>query len=103
MKRALLAAVFASLLAMPAMAQVKLQLVEVITSPDRTEGLKGQVAAFEKENPGVTVDIVSLPWGQAFEKMLTMIQGGQIPDVAEMPERWSALYVGKNMLESLEP
>ena len=103
MKRALLAAVFASLLAMPAMAQVKLQLVEVITSPDRTEVLKGQVAAFEKENPGVTVDIVSLPWGQAFEKMLTMIQGGQIPDVAEMPERWSALYVGKNMLESLEP
>ena len=32
-----------------------------------------------------------------------MIQGGQIPDVVEMPERWSALYVGKNQLESLEP
>ena len=52
MKRALLAAVFASLLAVPAMAQVKLQLVEVITSPERTEVLKGQVAEFEKENPG---------------------------------------------------
>jgi multiple sugar transport system substrate-binding protein len=103
MKRILLAILLAAFAAAPAMAQVKLQLVEVITSPPRTELLKNQIAAFEKANPGVTVDVVSLPWGQAFEKMLTMVQGGQIPDVAEMPERWLALYAGRNQLESLEP
>jgi multiple sugar transport system substrate-binding protein len=103
MKRLLLAVLLAALAAAPAMAQVKLQLVEVITSPPRTDLLKTQIAAFEKANPGVTVDVVSLPWGQAFEKMLTMIQGGQVPDVAEMPERWLALYAGRNQLESLEP
>src|SRR6185295_4540902 len=96
-------ALLAGLVVGPAWADSKLQLVEVITSPQRTDLRKQQVTAFEQANPGVTVEIVSLPWGQAFEKMLTMIQGGQIPDVAEMPERWSALYVGKNMLESLEP
>ena len=81
----------------------KLQLVEVITSPERTEFLKTQIAAFEQANPGTTVDIVSLPWGQAFEKLLTMVQGGQRPDVVEMPERWLSLYANRGELESLEP
>ncbi len=86
-----------------ARADTKLQLVEVITSPERTEILKKQVTAFEAANPGTTVDIVSLPWGQAFEKLLTMVQGGNRPDVVEMPERWLSLYANHNELESLEP
>jgi multiple sugar transport system substrate-binding protein len=86
-----------------ARADTKLQLVEVITSPERTAVLKKIVAGFEQANPGITVNIVSLPWGQAFEKMLTMVQGGDVPDVAEMPERWLSLYANHRQLESLEP
>jgi multiple sugar transport system substrate-binding protein len=96
-------ALLAGLIAGPALAETKLQLVEVITSPQRTDLLKQQVTAFEQANPGVTVEIVSLPWGQAFEKLLTMVQGGQIPDVVEMPERWLSLYATNGQLESLEP
>jgi multiple sugar transport system substrate-binding protein len=96
-------ALLAGLVVGPAWADSKLQLVEVITSPQRTDLLKGQIAAFEQANPGVTVEIVSLPWGQAFEKLLTMVQGGQIPDVVEMPERWLSLYASNGQLESLEP
>jgi multiple sugar transport system substrate-binding protein len=84
-------------------AATHLQLVEVITSPDRTKLLEGQVHAFEQANPGITVDIVSLPWGQAFEKLLTMVQGGDRPDVVEMPERWMGLYASHGELENLEP
>jgi multiple sugar transport system substrate-binding protein len=32
-----------------------------------------------------------------------MVQGGQIPDVVEMPERWLSLYATNGQLESLEP
>ena len=46
---------------------------------------------------------MSLPWGNAFEKLVTMVQGGQSPDVVEMPERWMGLYAGNGQLESLEP
>jgi multiple sugar transport system substrate-binding protein len=95
--------VLAGLAVGPAWADSKLQLVEVITSPQRTDLLKGQIAAFEQANPGITVEIVSLPWGQAFEKLLTMVQGGQIPDIVEMPERWLSLYASNGQLESLEP
>ncbi|WP_425049414.1 ABC transporter substrate-binding protein [Psychromarinibacter sp. S121] len=68
-----------------------LKLVEVITSPERTETLTEMVSAWEAET-GNTVEIVSLPWGQAFEKFATMVAGGDIPDVVEMPDRWLALY-----------
>ena len=85
-----------------AFADTTLKLVEVITSPDRTKVLEQTVSRFEKNNPGVKVEITSLPWGQAFEKLATMIQSGQIPDVVEMPDAWQGLYAANGMLESLE-
>ncbi|SFG39236.1 carbohydrate ABC transporter substrate-binding protein, CUT1 family [Palleronia marisminoris] len=74
-----------------------LTLVEVITSPERTETLESLTSAWEEET-GNTVEIVSLPWGQAFEKFATMVAGGDIPDVVEMPDRWLALY-GQRLMD----
>ena len=84
-------------------ADTTLKLTEVITSPPRTEFLKGLLAKFEQANPGVKVEVTSLPWGQAFEKLATMVQGGNIPDVVEMPDRWLALYASGEQLENLKP
>ena len=91
------------LLATNAVAQTTINLVEVITSPPRTEHLAGMIAEFEAANPDVKVEITSLPWGQAFEKLATMVQGGQIPDVVEMPERWMSLYANNDQLVDLAP
>lgn len=90
MKRLTSATALALLLAGGAQA-ADLTLVEVITSPERTETLKSLTDAWAEET-GNTVEIVSLPWGQAFEKFATMIAGGDIPDVVEMPDRWLSLY-----------
>lgn len=86
-----------------AWAETKIQLVEVITSPQRTEFLKSQLAEFEKANPDIKVEVVSLPWGQAFEKFLTMVQAGETPDLVEMPDRWVGLYGNNGQLEDLGP
>ena len=91
----------ALLLTGAAKAETTLQLVEVITSPQRTEILEGMIAKFEEANPDVTVEVTSLPWGQAFEKLATMVQGGQIPDVVEMPDRWLSLYANNGQLVDL--
>ena len=90
-----------TLLATPALADTTLKLVEVITSPPRTALLKKQVAAFEAANPGTHVEVTSLPWGQAFEKFLTMVQAGDTPDVVEMPDRWLGLYGNNAQLQDL--
>ncbi|WP_187432214.1 hypothetical protein ROLI_042510 [Roseobacter fucihabitans] len=84
-----------------AYAERTLKLVEVITSPERTEVLQGIVDDFEANNADVKVEIVSLPWGQAFEKLATMVAGGDVPDVVEMPDTWQALYAGSDQLVSL--
>lgn len=81
----------------------KLKVVEVITSPERTKLLQAQLAAFQQANPSTTVELITIPWDGAFEKVLVMFKSGQIPDVIEMPERWSALYVKGKQLEPLDP
>lgn len=81
----------------------KLRVVEVISSPDRTKLLKTQLDAFQKANPGTTVELVTVPWDGAFEKVLVMFKSGQVPDVIEMPERWNALYAKGKQLEPLDP
>ena len=84
-------------------ADITIKLLEVLTSPERTETLKGLVAGFERQNPGVHVEIISLPWSSAFEKFATMVAAGDEPDVVEMPDRWLSLYVKNGKLQSLEP
>ncbi len=92
-----------AIMASGALADTTLKMVEVITSPPRTEFLKKQIAEFESANPGVKVELISLPWGQAFEKFLTMVQAGDTPDIVEMPERWMGLYANNGQLEDLGP
>ena len=99
----MLGAAFAALGAVSAWAETKVQLLEVITSPARTEFLKSQLAEFEKANPDIKVEVISLPWGQAFEKFLSMVQAGETPDLVEMPERWMGLYANNGQLEDLGP
>ncbi|MEJ6393477.1 sugar ABC transporter substrate-binding protein [Gymnodinialimonas sp. 2305UL16-5] len=102
MKRILISAsAIAMMSAGAAQADTTLRLVEVITSPERTAVLEQLVADFEAANEGVTVEITSLPWGQAFETLATMVAGGDIPDVVEMPDTWAALYAGSDRLVDL--
>lgn len=103
MKRLLTAALLTTLMASSALADTTLKLVEVITSPERTETLKSIVGKFEAANPGTKVEIISLPWGEAFQKFATMVSAGEVPDVMEMPDTWLSLYANNGMLESLEP
>lgn len=97
MKRLLASAGLMAVLLGSAASAETLKLVEVITSPERTEVLKGMVDGFKAANPGVDVEIVSVPWGQAFETVATMIAGGDLPDVIEMPDTWQALYADQLM------
>lgn len=80
-----------------------IKLVEVLTSPERTETLKSLASSFERQNPGTRVEITSLAWNSAFEKFATMVSAGDTPDVVEMPDRWLSLYVKNGNLENLEP
>lgn len=80
-----------------------LLIVEVNTSPERTKLLRGQLDSFEAANPGMTVDVISLSWGQAFEKIGMMVAGGRAPDVVEMPDFWLSRYVSAGQIADMTP
>ena len=80
-----------------------LLIVEVNTSAERTGLLRTKFDDFEAKNPGMKVDVISLTWGQAFEKLSMMIAGGKFPDVIEMPDFWLSRYVSAGQIADMTP
>jgi len=63
---------------------VTLQMVESLTSPDRTKVIKKLLADFEAANAGIKVQLVSPPTEQADQKIEQMLQAGTGIDVLEV-------------------
>jgi multiple sugar transport system substrate-binding protein len=54
------------------------------------EKLPQLLKGFEKENPGVKVNVTAIPWADAHAKYQTAIAGGTTPDIAQMGTTWMA-------------
>lgn len=63
------------------------------------EKLPELLAAFEEENPDVTVTVTPIPWDSAHDKFTSAIAAGTAPDVAQVGSTWMAEFVGLNALE----
>lgn len=70
-------------------------------------GREGEVVAelipeFERQNPGIRVDLQQIPWSAAHEKLLTAVAGRVTPDVAQLGSSWVAEMVALKALEPLD-
>lgn len=67
------------------------------------EGVKLKVLAdaFMAENPGTTVNVTPVDWGQAVAKLQTAIAGGQTPDVSQMGTDMMAQFAETGALETV--
>ncbi|CAH0120694.1 Cyclodextrin-binding protein [Paenibacillus sp. CECT 9249] len=83
--------------------QVKLTMVESLSSPKRTEFLKQSIAEFEKQNPNIKVELISPPLESADNKINQMLAAKQDVDVLEVRDITVAQFVNNSYLESLEP
>jgi len=59
------------------------------------------VRDFERENPGVRVEVQQIPWSAAHEKLLTGVVGGSTPDVTQLGNTWISEFVALHALEPL--
>jgi len=68
------------------------------------EGGKVQalVADFEREHPGVHVELQQIPWTAAHEKLLTAHVGGSTPDVAQLGNTWVPEFAALDALAPLD-
>lgn len=67
-------------------------------------GREGEVvpelmADFERENPGVRVQVQQVPWSAAHEKLLTSYVGNVTPDVSQLGNTWVSEFAALNALE----
>lgn len=60
------------------------------------------VAGFEREHPGVRVQVEQLPWSAAHEKLLTAFAGDATPDLAQMGNTWLPEMAALGAIEPLQ-
>ena len=70
-------------------------------------GREGEVVSqllpgFEKEHPGIKVEVQQIPWSAAHEKLLTAFVGEATPDIAMLGNTWVPEFVALDALEPLD-
>ncbi|HVF40341.1 MAG TPA: sugar ABC transporter substrate-binding protein [Gemmatimonadaceae bacterium] len=70
-------------------------------------GREGEVVTqlitdFERENPGIKVQVQQIPWSAAHEKLLTAYVGDATPDIAMLGNTWVPEFVALDALEPLD-
>jgi multiple sugar transport system substrate-binding protein len=81
---------------------VQLTMIESLASPKRTELLKQMIGDFEKQNPGIKVELVSPPLESADNKISTMLVAQQDLDILEVRDITVQQFVNNKYLESLD-
>lgn len=64
------------------------------------EVVAGLLRDFEREHPGIRVDVQQVPWNAAHEKLLTAFASDGLPDVCQLGNTWIPEFA---LLGALEP
>jgi putative chitobiose transport system substrate-binding protein len=64
--------------------------------PEFTDYFNTLIAAFEQENPGVTVRWVDVPWSDMQSKILTAVSAKTAPDVVNLNPDFAMQLAGRN-------
>ena len=103
-KTALLAAVFG--LALPASGQAQDIVLKFWDNQQTESGLskyqQDAVELFEAENPGIKVEVTTIPYPEYQQRLLTAVQGGNAPDVSTVDQIWVAAFAQAGAIEPLD-
>src|SRR5437764_10120245 len=93
-KTALLMAVFG--LAFPASGHAEDIVLKFWDNQQTESGLsqyqQEAVKSFEAENPGIKVEVTTIPYPEYQQRLLTAVQGGNAPYVSTVEQSWVAAY-----------
>ncbi|SDH52384.1 ABC transporter substrate-binding protein [Nonomuraea jiangxiensis] len=81
--------------------EVRLRMIESLTSPERTKLIKTLLAAFERANPGVQVELISPPLDSADQKITQILQTKKDLDVLEVRDHTAKSFSNNGWLAEL--
>jgi ABC-type glycerol-3-phosphate transport system substrate-binding protein len=67
---------------------------------DGQEILDQAIAAFENDNPGITVEQTIIGWGEAFSQHITSLAAGVAPDIMMLGGTWPAEFYDLGALQA---
>ena len=71
------------------------------TESGLSEVQREAVERFEAENPGITVEVTTIPYPEYQQRLLTAVQGGNAPDVSTLDQIWVAAFAEAGAIEDL--
>ena len=60
------------------------------------------VKRFEAENPGIKVEVTTIPYPEYQQRLLTAVQGGNAPDVSTVDQIWVAAFAKGEAIAPLD-
>ncbi len=66
------------------------------------EYAKDLETAFEEANPDIDLNIISTPWDQMHNKLITSLGAGQAPDLSVIGTRWLIEFMEMGVVEPIE-
>lgn len=67
------------------------------------EVVRELVPDFERENPGLRVEVQAIPWNAAHEKLLTAFAADGLPDICQLGNTWIPEFAALGTLTPLQP
>ena len=58
------------------------------------------VKRFEAENPGIKVEVTTIPYPEYQQRLLTAVQGGNAPDVSTLDQIWVAAFAEAGAIDA---
>jgi multiple sugar transport system substrate-binding protein len=74
------------------------QQTESGLSQYQQEAVKG----FEAANPGIKVEVTTIPYPEYQQRLLTAVQGGNAPDVSTIDQIWVAAFAAAGAIDPLD-
>ena len=63
---------------------------------------KEAVKSFEAANPGIHVEVTTVPYPEYQQRLLTAVQGGNAPDVSTIDQIWVAAFAQAGAIDPLD-
>lgn len=81
---------------------VNLTVWTMLTVSSQLNGLKQEVAAFEKEHPNVHATVQPVSFNDVYQRLLTAGRSGQVPDVFNCNETMVAFMQARNEIQPVD-
>lgn len=83
-------------------AKVTVTYLDTLPSPERTALMQNIIAKFEAKNPDIKVEYTSVPWDNAYSKIMTMGASKTLPDVINSDDSSITSFTSAKYLASLQ-